>query len=153
QGGAQPMSPHLLALAACPRLLVLVRQDERNAEAYALRRQHLVPFPAELLIGLADPPDAPVEVEEAQLIDTIIFLSQGCIPVDLIRQGVPSKADDWHAGIAHAEHVGPLLPEPIHCLFSGRPLLKIGFGMHDRQLITVVVLTGDLAVPEYLACG
>ena len=91
----------------------LARLDDRERKAYALRRQNPAPSLDQVLIGLADGPDIAIQIIEAERIDTAVLLTQGRVPIDLIRQRVPGESDDRNAAVADPQDIGPFLPQPI----------------------------------------
>ena len=124
-----------------------------HLQANAVGGQHLVPVGDELLVGQAHGPDVAVQVVEAQRVHAVVGFAQGGVPVHLVGEGVPGEAHDGHAVVAHAQHVGPLFPEPMHGFVAVGALPKVGFGVHHGQAVALVVLVGNGVVAKYFARG
>jgi hypothetical protein len=95
------------------RLVVLAREHDWHKQADALGRKDLAPLREKLLERFANRSDVAVEIVQSTRVDLAPLFTESNVPIDLIRERVPGKADDGHTVIAHAQHVGPLLPEPV----------------------------------------
>src|SRR4051794_27875299 len=69
-------------------------------------------------------------LHQTQRVDRALVLPQGCVPVHLISERVPGEPHNRHPIVAHPDDIGPLLPQPLHRLTSGCPLLQVGFCVH-----------------------
>ncbi len=90
--------------------------------------------------------DVAVQVIQAERVDYAVLVAQGGVPVDLIRERVPRESYCGNAGVAHAQDIGPLLPESLDRLVIARAFLDVGHRVHDRQPVAVVVLPDDLDI-------
>src|SRR5258705_9450175 len=163
RGGAKNVSirPILRLLTGEPRFVdresgvvvlgMLAQLLDRHDQAYALRRQDIAPVGDQLLVSLADVADLAVEIEQAERIDVAVLLAERGVPVDLVGQAVPGEADGRDADVPEAQDVGPFLPQPFDRLVAVRALPQIGFGVHHRQAVAVVILPRDLGITERLA--
>lgn len=89
-------------------------------------RQHFAPICDQLLIGLANRSGIPVEIEQAKRVDRPIVLAKRGVPVDLVRQRIPSKADDRNPVVAYAKNVRPFLLQPPDGFITIWSLLQVG---------------------------
>src|SRR3954452_25404759 len=153
RGQGLPEVSCVLALLDRMRALELSGPDNRNRQTHALGWQNLAPPLNELLIRASNRPDVAVQIIEAKRVDVAVLLAKGAVPIDLVRQRVPGEAHNRHAAVAHAQDVGPLLPEPVHSLVAVRTLAEVRLRVHDRQLVALVVLPRDLTIAEHLARG
>src|SRR4051812_20076463 len=127
--------------------------DHGHSQADALGRQNRPPPLNESLACAPDRPNVAVQIIETKRVDVAVLLAKRAVPVDLIRQRIPGEAHNRHAAAADPQDVGPLLPEPVHGLVAVRTLAEVRLRVHDRQLVALVVLPGDLAIPEDLPRG
>src|SRR5687767_4579266 len=79
-----------------------------------IARQERRPLAGELLIRPADRALAPLQVIQPEPVDAPRILPQGGVPVHLVGQAVPGKANDRDPVLPEPDHRGPLLPEPGH---------------------------------------
>lgn len=130
---------------------IFAGQRHRHDETSALGRKHILPLRDEFLVGPVDRADVAVEVIETEQVDLVVVLAKGNVLVDLILRRIPGKAD--HRTLLCSAPAGhwTLLPEPLHRLVARRPFLEISFGVHDRELVALVVLASDLVISEHVA--
>ena len=99
-----------------------------------------------MFVRSPDRVDVAVQVVQAERVDYAVLVTQGGVPVDLIRERVPRESRFRNAGVAHAQDIGLLLPESLDRLVIARPFLNVGLRVHDRQPVAVVVLPDDLDI-------
>src|SRR5256885_5715407 len=138
---AQPHGAHFV---------IFSRRNNGNGEAHALRWQDFLPIEDQLLIRTADRSDLTIKVEQSNGPNMVVSLAQGGVPINLVGQRVPSEADDRHTIVADAQHIRPLFPEPVYRLLPGGTLDDVGFSVHDRQPIAIMILARDFAVAKNL---
>src|SRR4051794_24153304 len=73
------------------------------------------PFANHPLVFATDRTDVAIQIKETQRIHVPVVLAQARVPVDLVREAIPSEAKDWNADTAEMQNVRPLLPQPSRC--------------------------------------
>ena len=81
----------------------------------------------------------------------IVLLAKGDVPVHLIGQRIPSETNDWDSLVSDSKDIGPLFPQPIDALLTSGTLHQIGFGVHHRQQIAIVILDRDFVIAKDFA--
>ena len=113
--------------------IVLARQDDRQKQADALRRQHLAPLGEKLLEGFPT----------GRMLRSRSYSPRGLTLPRRSRRATSQsiwsvseyqvKPTIGHPVVAHAQDVGPLLPQPVDGLVTLGALVEVGLGVHHRQ--------------------
>ena len=107
------------------------RPSGAHPQDVALGRKNVAPLRDQLLVGVPDRTYLAIEIVQPERVHAAVVLAEPGVPIDLILQAVPREADDRHAVLLQAMHVGPLLLQPVDRLFAAE---AVGLGVHDRQV-------------------
>src|SRR4051794_32336227 len=118
------VSPPSLTPPGRYRFIVFARQHDRHEQADTLGRQDFAPLREKLLEGFPHGANVAVEIIQPARVYATSLLAEGHVPVDLVRERVPSEANDGYTVVANPQDIGPLLPEPVHCLTTIMALVE-----------------------------
>nr|GFC49466.1 hypothetical protein [Tanacetum cinerariifolium] len=109
-----------------------------------------LPKAAKGCVNREEAPRLAVEVKKAAGIHIAILFGQAGVPVKLVDKRIPRETEHRHALLADAQDVDPLLPKPGRSQIG---LEYVGFGVHYRLLVALVIVVGDIGPAQHIHAG